>query len=190
MKRLAWLKRKLGALLYYGLAAHLPPSYSPLKLGQTGLRRFCGRLMLASCGRGVNIEKGASFSARVELGDDSGIGVRARIHGECHIGRFVMMGEDCLILTRNHRHDRTDIPMQRQGFEPERPVWIGDDVWIGDRVTILPGVRVGRGSILAAGAVVTRDVPEYAVVGGVPAAIIASRKAAGESETGGGEHRG
>ena len=168
-------RRKLGAVIYYGLACHLPVSYSPLKLGQTALRRFCGRLMLAACGARVNIEKGAIFSEKVTLGDGSGIGVGACIHGECHIGRWVMMGEGCTIITRNHRHDRTDIPMCEQGFEAERPVYIDDDVWIGDRVTILPGVRVGRGSILAAGAVVTRDVPAYAIVGGVPAKIIGWR---------------
>ena len=66
--------------------------------------------------------------------------------------------------------------MMEQGFEEERPVVIGNDVWIGDRVIILPGVHVGDGSILAAGAVVTKDVPPYAIVGGVPAKLIRMRK--------------
>jgi len=68
------LKRRLGALLYHTVAKHLPPSYSSLKLGQTALRRFCGRWMLADCGKRVNIEKNATFSAKVTLGDDSVIG--------------------------------------------------------------------------------------------------------------------
>lgn len=58
------LKRRLGALLYHTVAKHLPPSYSSLKLGQTALRRFCGRWMLADCGKRVNIEKNATFSAK------------------------------------------------------------------------------------------------------------------------------
>ena len=62
------IKRKLGALLYYAIAKRLPPSYSGLRLGQTGLRRFCGKLMLADCGKQVNIEKDAVFSAKVTLG--------------------------------------------------------------------------------------------------------------------------
>ena len=66
--------------------------------------------------------------------------------------------------------------MMQQGFEEERPVYIGDDVWIGDRVMILPGVHVGNGSIIAAGAVVTKDVPDHTVVGGVPAKVISIRK--------------
>lgn len=168
-------KRKLGAVLYYGLASHLPPSYSFGGKWGKALRGFCGRLMLAQCGTGVNIEHGARFSPKVTLGDRSGIGVHAKLYGACHIGRCVMMGEDVTIIHRNHRHDRTDIPMMDQGFEPERPVTIGDDVWIGDRVVILPGVNVGNGAIVGAGAVVTRDVPDYAIVVGVPARVIGSR---------------
>lgn len=86
-----------------------------------------------------------------------------------------MMGTDVIIITRNHRFDRTDIPMMEQGFEEERPVYIGNDVWIGDRVLILPGVHIGDGSIIAAGAVVTKDVPPYSIVAGVPARKIRDR---------------
>ena len=85
------------------------------------------------------------------------------------------MGTDVTIITRNHRFDRTDIPMMEQGFEEERPVYIGNDVWIGDRVLILPGVHIGDGSIIAAGAVVTKDVPPYSIVAGVPARKIRDR---------------
>ena len=139
--------------------------------------------MLKSCGKHVNIEQGALFSAKVSLGDYSGIGINARINGACTIGHHVMMGTDVVIITRNHAFDRTDIPMMEQGFEQERPVVIGDDVWIGDRVIILPGVTVGNGSILAAGAVVTSDVPPYAIVGGVPARIIKMRNASTKAES-------
>jgi len=171
------IKRKLGGLLYYMIAQHLPRSYSGIKLGQKQFRAFCGRWMLHSCGKGVNIESKAYFSPKVSLGDYSGIGVNAKIYGTCTIGNYVMMGEDCTIMTRNHRHDRTDIPMMQQGFEEERPVVIGNDVWIGDRVTILPGVHIADGCIIAAGAVVTRDVPAYSIAAGVPARVIKSRKA-------------
>jgi len=170
------LKRKMGALLYHTVAKRLPPSYSSLRLGQTALRRFCGKLVLSSCGKQVNIETNAVFSPKVTLGDYSGIGINAKLYGTCHIGRYVMMGTDCTVITRNHRFDRIDIPMMQQGFEEERPVFIGDDVWIGDRVTLLPGVHIGEGCIVAAGAVVTRDVPPYSIVAGVPARVIRNRK--------------
>lgn len=170
------IKRKIGAALYYLIARHLPPSYSGIKLGQTGLRRCCGKMMLNHCGKQVNIEHNAYFSAKVSLGDYSGIGVNAKIHGTCTIGSHVMMGEDCTIITRNHKFDRTDIPMMEQGFEPEQPVTIGNDVWIGDKVTILPGVHIGDGCIIAAGAVVTKDVAPYTIAAGVPAKAIKNRK--------------
>ena len=131
--------------------------------------------MLENCGKGVNIESGATFSSKVTLGDYSGIGINAKIYGTCHIGRYVMMGTDVTIITRNHRFDRTDIPMMEQGFEEERPVYIGNDVWIGDRALILPGVHIGDGSIIAAGAVVTKDVPPYSIAAGVPARKIRDR---------------
>ena len=170
------IKRKIGALLYYSIAQHLPTSYSGMKLGQRRIRGWLGKMMLHSCGKDVNIEKNAYFSSKVSLGDRSGIGVNARIHGACTIGNDVMMGENCTIITRNHRYDRTDIPMQQQGFEEERPVTIGNDVWIGDNVTILPGVHIGDGCIIAAGAVVTRDVLPYKIAAGVPAKVIKDRK--------------
>lgn len=169
------IKRKIGAAIYYLVAKHLPPSWSGLHIGQTALRRLCGKLMLENCGKNVNIESSATFSSKVTLGDYSGIGINAKIYGTCHIGRYVMMGTDVTIITRNHRFDRTDIPMMEQGFEEERPVYIGNDVWIGDRALILPGVHIGDGSIIAAGAVVTKDVPPYSIVAGVPARKIRDR---------------
>lgn len=73
---------------------------------------------------------------------------------------------------KSHRFDRTDIPINRQlGTEP-RPVEIGDDVWIGQRVIIMPGVKIGSHSVIGAGAIVSKDVPEWAVVARIPARII------------------
>ncbi len=110
--------------------------------GTKAAEGFCGKLMLKSCGKQVNIETNAMFSPKVEPGNYSDIGVDAKIYGAYVIGDYVMMGENCTIITRNHRHSRTDISMMAQGFEEERPVFIGNDVWLGDRVTILPGVRI------------------------------------------------
>lgn len=169
------VKRKIGAILYYTVGKMLPPSWSGLKIGQTRVRRLCGQLMLAECGKEVNIEKGALFSPHVTLGDFSGIGINAKIYGTCHIGNYVMMGTDVTIITRNHRFSQTDIPMMKQGFEEEAPVWIGNDVWIGDRVMILPGVHIGDGCVIAAGAVVTKDIPSFSVAAGIPARVIRKR---------------
>ena len=67
----------------------------------------------------------------------------------------------------NHDMD----PARRQDLEPA-PIRLGDDVWIGANATVLPGVAIGDGAVVAAGAVVTRDVPPMTVVGGVPARVI------------------
>lgn len=165
------IKKAVGVLIYNLIAKHLPTSFSPVRIGQKGLRAFCGKLILNKCGKDVNIEKGAVFSSKVELGDRSGIGINASIGGKCIIGNDVMMGPWCIVYTRNHRFDDITTTMRGQGFQEEKPVYIGDDVWIGGRVIILPGVHVGSHAIIGAGAVVTKDVPEWAIVAGNPAVV-------------------
>ncbi len=169
------VKLLIGRLLYLG-ASHLPESFFWINIGQKEIRAFCGKLILTKCGKNVNIEKGAAFPSSVELGDNSGIGIRAQINGKVMIGKNVMMGPDVCIYAINHEIHRVDVPMNHQGFAPEKPVAIGDDVWIGARAIILPGVRIGTGAVIGAGAVVTKDVPDYAVVGGNPARILKMRK--------------
>ncbi len=171
------IKKLIGVFIYNLIAKHLPNSHSNLKLGQKQLRALCGKLMLEKCGKNVNIERGATFSSRVELGDNSGIGINASIGGKCIIGNDVMMGAHCIIYSRNHKFDDTTTTMRGQGFQEEKPVVIGDDVWIGGRVIILPGVHVGSHSIIGAGAVVTKDVPEWAIVAGNPAIVKKYRNA-------------
>ncbi len=168
--------RAFAILTYDLIAVHLPASHQKWSFGAKRLRAFCARHMLTSCGQNVNVERHARFGRGVTLGDRSGIGINASIGEQTHIGSDVMMGPDCVIYTRNHRFDRLDIPMREQGYGPVEPVVIGDDCWIGGRVTILPGVHIGNGAVIAAGAVVTKDVPPFAVVGGVPAKIIYNRK--------------
>ena len=165
-----------GRLLYELIGKHLPASTSFFKIGQKSFRRMCGKLILKKCGKKVNIEKGAIFSSSCELGDYSGIGINAYVSGAI-IGNHVMMGPNCCIYSFNHRHDRIDIPMDSQGAEEEKVVIIGDDVWIGSNVVILPGVKIGKGSIIGAGTIVTKDVPEYSVFCGNPGRVVKSRNA-------------
>ncbi len=111
----------------------------------------------------------------LKIGDNSGVGINCEIYGPVTIGKNVMMGPEVVIYTSGHKHNRTDIPMIEQGAETEREVNIGDDVWIGRRAIILPGVKIGNGCIIGAGAIVTKDIPDYSVAVGVPAKVVKNR---------------
>lgn len=113
-------------------------------------------------------------SARLCVGSHVAVGARATIlatGAEVIIGDFSRLAGDVFVSTANHCFDDPARPIIQQGFRYQ-PVVIGRDVWIGQRAIVLPGVRVGDGSVVAAGAVVTRDVPPFAVVGGVPARLL------------------
>lgn len=168
------LKKAIGYFLY-AFAKKLPESNSRWDIGAKRLRRLCGSLILEKMGKNVNIQRNASFSSKVRIGDNSDLGINCLVLADVTIGNDVMMAPNCKIYTVNHKHDRTDIPMRIQGTSPARPVTIGNDVWIGADVTILGGVTIGNGAIIGTRAVVTKDVPDYAVVGGNPAVILKYR---------------
>ena len=161
------IKMKISTILAYGIYkiyVHFPASYAHIQLGQKAIRGWCASKIMRTTGKNINIEKGVLFSSKCSIGNNSGIGVNCAVHGECFIGDNVMMGPNCVIHTVNHRFDRIDIPMNQQGESETKPVIIGDDVWLGSNVIILPGVKIGSHAIVGAGSVVTKNVPEYAIV--------------------------
>lgn len=166
--------RAIFIRLYYGIGIHLPDADDALAFPNR-IRYWMAKHFLRYCGKNVNIGKGARIDSDISIGDYSGIGANSILDGSIIIGNNVMMGKECIILHHNHRFDRLDVPMSQQGFYESKPVCIGNDVWIGIRVTILPGVMVGDHSVIGAGAVVTKNVPEYAIVGGNPARILRMR---------------
>jgi maltose O-acetyltransferase len=174
---MAHLRRLFAFVLYYGLARHLPVSAKAYSFGSRWLRNLLGRWMLEHVGRDVNIEHGADFGSGhgIRLGNRSGLGVNCRVGSPLDIGDNVMMAPGVIILTQNHRFDDLDVPMIDQGYMPGKGVVIEDDVWLGTNAIILPGCRIGKGSIIGAGAVVTKDVAPYAIVGGNPAKLIRYR---------------
>jgi maltose O-acetyltransferase len=128
-------------------------------------------------GKQINIEQGANFGTGrdISIDDYSGIGVNCSVRGPLIIGKNVMMGPEVIILTSLHGFDRIDIPMTQQDSSLKKKVIIGNDVWIGTRVIILPGLTIGNGVIIGAGSIVTRDIPDYAIVAGNPAKIVRFR---------------
>jgi maltose O-acetyltransferase len=87
-----------------------------------------------------------------------------------------LVAPEVVFLDQTHKADTMEIPMVNQGAVEFPPTIVEDDVWIGIRAIIMPGLRIGKGAIIGAGAVVTKDVPPFAVVGGVPARVIKWRK--------------
>lgn len=111
-----------------------------------------------------------TFGERSLCGEFCVFGVNDNIR----IGKDVIIAPCVTIRDTDHGFDRTDIPIRQQKIQTS-PVIVEDDVWIGHGASILKGVTIGKGSIVAAGSVVTKDVPAYSIVGGVPAKIIKSR---------------
>ena len=112
----------------------------------------------------------------VTIGDNSWLGPNSVIYGNggVDIGEDVLIASHCVINTVSHNFSRLDIPMNEQEINCE-PVVIENDVWIGTGTTILQGVRIGHGSIIGAGAVVTRSIPPLSIALGVPARVTGSR---------------
>lgn len=173
--------RYICYLLYYLFARHLPVSYRPYAFGAKRIRYWVCKGMFAKCGKNVNVEHGADVGSgrQIEIGDNSGIGVNCFVM-RAIIGKNVMMGPDCFIVPLNHAFSDLSRPMMEQGCTASEPVCIGDDVWIGAKSIIMPGVKIGDGAIIGAGAVVTKNVPEYAIMGGNPAHIIRFRSPDGQ----------
>lgn len=169
--------RTICYFFFYCFARHLPCTGLPYSLGAGHIRRFFAKGMLEKCGKHVNIEHGAFFASGkdITIGNHSGLGIGCRVAGPLEIGDDVMMAPGVTIVTQNHETSDLTRPMRLQ-TAPKYKVTIGNDVWIGANVIILPGITVGNGAIIAGGAVVTKDVPDYAVVGGNPARILKNRK--------------
>ncbi len=164
--------------LYYGFAQWLPSSYIKGCRICGRIRSFFCRGMFSYCGKDVLIQRQAFFYSgrNIRIGNRSSIGERASLSGSITLGDDVMMGEDVLMMTRNHEFSRMDVPMNQQGFQGEKPIFVGSNVWIGARVIVLPGVTIGDGAIIGAGAVVTKDIPAWTVAVGNPAKVIKDRR--------------
>lgn len=142
------------------------------------------RRRFATIGKNVSFDiRGVYSYENIELGNDINLGYRPILiaaKSKIVIGNNVMSGPEVTIRGGNHRIDVVGRNMIDIGEDEKRPqddpgVVIEDDVWIGTRAIILAGTRVGRGAVVGAGAVVTKSVPPYAIVGGNPARIIRMR---------------
>ena len=162
-------------LIYISILRFTPEIYRPYRLFFPWLRRLFVSAFVEKCGKGIIVKHNADISAHIEIGDHSELGTRCMIHSNVKIGNHVIMGPDVKIYSRNHGYSSLEVPIQLQGRIQESTT-IGDDVWIGANAVILPGVSVGDHVVIGAGSIVTKDIPDYAIVGGNPAKVIKLRK--------------
>lgn len=117
-----------------------------------------------------------SFIARdIEAGAYSFVSTECRIGPRVRLGRYVMIGPRVLIVGQDHRFDCPGVPMTFSGRPDLKTTTLEDDSWVGAGSILMSGVTIGRGAIVAAGAVVTKDIPALEIWGGVPACLIRRR---------------
>ena len=148
--------RGRGAKIYWSVRMDTPP-YRNFQLGRKSvIESYC-------C---INNAVGD-----VTIGDHTRIGIHCTVIGPVSIGNNVNLAEGITVTALNHNYEDVTRRIDEQGIST-KPVVIGDDVWIGANAVILPGVTIGRHVVVAAGAVVTKDVPSFTLVAGVPAKVI------------------
>ena len=185
-----WLRRCEGTL-YVGRGARVSGAQHISLGANVKLEELCEVQGLSTrgvrIGNGVTIGRGASIRPSsyyghepgegLEIGDGSAIGAHSWIgaSGFVSIGRDVLFGPRVVVLPENHVFVDTQATIKSQGVE-RLGVVVADNCWIGADVKLLAGVRIGTGAIVAAGAVVTKDVAPGAIVGGVPARVLKTRQ--------------
>ena len=107
----------------------------------------------------------------VVIGDHTRIGLHNTIIGPVTIGSHVNLAQGITVTALNHNFEAPERRIDEQGVSTQQVI-IGDDIWIGANAVVLPGVTIGNHCVIAAGAVVTKDVPPHSLVAGVPAKII------------------
>ncbi len=134
------------------------------------IRKHCKR-----CGSNLQVNHMSNVTRNTILKNNVSFnGMDIRGGGIVVIGNYFHSGDGCMMITQNHNYDKGNaIPYDDTYIV--KSIIIGDFVWLGSRVTILPGVKIGEGAIIQAGAVVSSDIPPYAIAGGNPAKVFKYR---------------
>lgn len=185
-----FLFKKASGILFIGKKVKIR-SHRHMKCGK-GMTIEDGCFINALCKNGVKI--GDNFSLgrngiiectgvirelgdELIIGNDVGIAANAfiSVRGKVEIGNSCIFGPGVKIFSENHNFNDLEIPIFLQGAT-KKGVKIGEDCWVGANVTILDGVKIGKKVVIAAGSVVNKDIPDYSIIGGVPAKILKMRK--------------
>ncbi len=165
------LKKVFCYVIYRTVAKHLPRNIPLFGEWFYRFRSSVCRPLFKESAKVIRVGRGADFDngSNIVMKENAHIGEYAVLegpHGTITIGKHVMMGKYCIIIAQNHKYAEEKF----EGFEG-KDVVIDDYAWLGHRVTILPGVRIGKYAIIGAGAVVSKNIPDYAVAVGNPAVV-------------------
>lgn len=170
---------RLYSLFFFNFGKHSLIGCNSTYLGigriSIGEQTRIGRYAVITAWEKINKEV---FSPQIVIGNDCAIGefVHITAINSITIGNNVLMGRRVTITDNSHGINSSiaelQLPPNQRKLYSKGPVVIEDNVWIGDKATILAGVKIGYGSIVGANAVVTKDVPAYSIVGGIPAKVL------------------
>jgi serine acetyltransferase len=169
--RIAWYEQKFGVYIH-SKALLLIQDSSKVYLGK-GV--FIGANTCVLC---MDDPKGETGIASLHIGEGTSIGELNNIRaagGKIHIGNKCVLSQYITIVAANHLIEKDTFIMDQAWDTTKNTVVIEDDVWIGSHAQIMPGVKIGRGAVIAAGSTVTKDVEEYSIVAGTPAKHIRYR---------------
>jgi acetyltransferase-like isoleucine patch superfamily enzyme len=123
-----------------------------------------------------NITLDAKYESKIEIGEYCIIGAFSCLlgYGHLRIGNYVTISDHCSIMAYNHIFSDKNMRIMDQGVEKQQII-IEDDVWIGSNSVVLPGVRIGQGSVIGAGSVVSKDIEPYSITAGNPARVVKER---------------
>lgn len=155
-----------------GIARIIPASIGVI------IRMWLYKIFLLKCGKGLTLKEYVviKFPENIDIGEHVGISEFSWIDGNggVSIGDYTRIGPYVSIVSFEHKIDRKDVVIKKQG-KMLKKVTIGKDVWIGSSAVVLAGINIGDGAVVGAGAVVTTDVPPYGVVAGNPVQLIKFR---------------
>ena len=148
---------------------------APLRSWTRWYHTNLARRLSKSCGRGLRVNHPSRFTRRCQFGDNCNFnGMIVRGSGTVVFGNNFHSGEACRIITQNHNYDH-GVAVPYDSTYVRKTIVIGDNVWFGDSVLVVGNVTIGEGAILAADAVVSKDVPACAIVAGNPARVVKYR---------------
>lgn len=167
--------RKIALIIYYIIFSKLPSSYFPLGVLFNILRVVTLRCVI-QVGQKTKIQKNVYIGDgnNIAIGHNCQINENVKLDN-VEIGNHVMIAPGVTIIGKMHNFQNLDIPMILQGVNQSKKTIIEDDIWIGTNAIIMPGVKIEKGVIVAAGGIVTKNCNAYGVYGGVPAKLIKYR---------------